>query len=120
VPGWFVDAARTQWGVDLVERRVDEALVVRRKSTAPVTYSRATYEINLGCYFSCEHCYLSERPFDGMDLADKLRMLDILIDMGVLWFQITGGEPLIDPHFPAVYEHAHQAGMTRCARGSNR
>jgi organic radical activating enzyme len=28
----------------------------------------------------------------------------------VFWFQITGGEPVIDPDFPATYEHSHRAG----------
>jgi len=111
VPDWFNQAAHRQWSLDLAGRRVDEALVVRAPSTAPVTYSRATYEINKGCNFSCEHCYLELRPFEGLALPDKLRMIDMLLEMGVFWFQITGGEPLIDPDFPATYEHAHQAGM---------
>ena len=111
VPAWFVDGARQQWGVDLTGQLVADALVVRAPSTAPVTYSRATYEINLGCNFSCEHCYLEQRPFEGLALAEKLRMIDMLVEMGVFWFQITGGEPLIDPDFPAVYEHAHRGGM---------
>jgi MoaA/NifB/PqqE/SkfB family radical SAM enzyme len=38
-------------------------------------------------------------------------MVDMLVEMGVFWFQITGGEPLIDPHFPDTYERAHDAGM---------
>jgi MoaA/NifB/PqqE/SkfB family radical SAM enzyme len=111
VPAWFVDAARTQWSIELAGRRVDDALIVRRPPTTPVTYSRATYEINLGCNFACEHCYLPDRPFDGMNLGEKVQLLDTVAEIGVLWLQITGGEPLIDPHFPAVYEHAHRSGM---------
>jgi MoaA/NifB/PqqE/SkfB family radical SAM enzyme len=111
VPDWFVQAAHHQWSIDLAGQRVDEALIVRPPSTAVVTYSRATYEINKGCNFSCEHCYLEQRPFEGLPLPDKLKMIDMLVEMGVFWFQITGGEPLIDPDFPATYEHAHQAGM---------
>ncbi|MEV0131407.1 radical SAM protein [Dactylosporangium sp. NPDC050688] len=111
VPDWFVDGARRQWTIDLAGQRVDTALAVRSPSTAAVTYSRATYEINKGCNFSCEHCYLELRPFEGLALPDKLRLIDMLAEVGVFWFQITGGEPLIDPDFPAVYERAHQAGM---------
>lgn len=76
-----------------------------------MAYSRATYEINKGCNFSCEHCYLELRPFEGLALAEKLLLIDMLAEIGVFWFQITGGEPLIDPDFPAVYERAHRAGM---------
>ncbi|WP_433063175.1 radical SAM protein [Dactylosporangium sp. CS-033363] len=111
VPGWFVDGARRQWSIDLGGRRVDQTVMVRRPSPGPVTYSRATYEINKGCNFSCEHCYLEQRPFAGLDRAEKLRMIDMLVQMGVFWFQITGGEPLIDPDFPVVYEHASRSGM---------
>nr|BFE56448.1 hypothetical protein GCM10020063_009740 [Dactylosporangium thailandense] len=111
VPEWFIDGARRQWNIDLTGQRVDDALAVRAPSTAAVSYSRATYEINKGCNFSCEHCYLELRPFEGLPLPDKLRLIDMLVQMGVFWFQITGGEPLIDPDFPAVYERAHQAGM---------
>lgn len=46
-----------------------------------------------------------------MDLAGKERLLLTLRDAGVIWLQITGGEPLIDPHFPFVYERAHELGM---------
>lgn len=85
--------------------------MVRPPSVLPVTYSRASWEINKGCNFSCEHCYLEQRPFAGLPLADKLRLIDMLRDMGVIWFEITGGEPLIDPDFVPAYERAHAAGM---------
>ncbi|PSJ29843.1 radical SAM protein [Streptosporangium nondiastaticum] len=109
VPPWLVNAAHTAWGIDLAGERSDHAVIVR-----PVTelgYSRATWEINLGCNFACAHCFLAARPFDGLSLDDKLRMLALLRDAGVLWLQITGGEPLIDPHFAAAYEHAYGMGM---------
>lgn len=61
--------------------------------------------------FSCKHFYLELRPFEGLALSDKLRLIDMLVEIGVFWFQTTGGEPLIDPDFPAVYEHARRAGM---------
>ncbi len=96
MPGWFAEVARQAWGLDLTARPVNEALVVRPPSVLPVTYSRASWEINKGCNFSCEHCYLEQRPFAGLPLADKLRLIDMLRDMGVIWFEITGGEPLID------------------------
>lgn len=111
VPSWFATAAQQAWQLDLTGQRADQVLHVRRRPIGPVTYSRATWEINKGCNFSCEHCYLEQRPFAGLGLDDKLRMLDMLADMGVLWFQITGGEPLIDPDFPPAYRRAHAAGM---------
>ncbi|WP_229067429.1 radical SAM protein [Actinoplanes sp. DH11] len=111
VPDWFADAAAQAWTVNLRHRPVRDALLVRPPSTLPVTYCRASWEINLGCNFSCEHCYLETRPFAGLDLPEKLHLIETLRDMGVLWFQITGGEPLIDPHFAPAYRAAHDAGM---------
>ncbi|WP_370420304.1 radical SAM protein [Streptomyces sp. QH1-20] len=109
VPPWLVEAAQRAWGLNLASERSDRAVLVR-----PVTalaYSRATWEINLGCNFNCEHCYLELRPFDGLSLTQKLDMLAMLRDAGVLWLQITGGEPLIDPHFSDAYRHAYGMGM---------
>jgi MoaA/NifB/PqqE/SkfB family radical SAM enzyme len=111
VPQWFAEAAHQAWRIDLAGQRAADAVAVRSRPAGPVTYSRATWEINKGCNFSCEHCYLEQRPFAGLSIAKKLRLIDVLADMGVLWFQITGGEPLIDPDFPPSYLRAHDAGM---------
>ncbi|MEU6347219.1 radical SAM protein [Streptomyces sp. NPDC046977] len=109
VPAWLVDPVARSWGLDLTGRDAADSLLLR--DPGPYEFSRATYEINLGCDFDCEHCYLGEKKFEGVDLAGKERLLLTLRDAGVIWLQITGGEPLIDPHFPFVYERAHELGM---------
>jgi molybdenum cofactor biosynthesis enzyme MoaA len=38
--------------------------------------------------------------------------LRILQGAGVLWLQLTGGEPVIDRLFPEVYSLAFELGMT--------
>jgi MoaA/NifB/PqqE/SkfB family radical SAM enzyme len=109
VPAWLVEQARNAWGVDLDGQQSNHAVLVR-----PITgtgYSRATYELNKGCNFSCEMCYLPERKFQGLPLEEKTRLLDMLRDAGVLWLQITGGEPMVDPDFRAAYEYAYGTGM---------
>ena len=111
VPGWFADAARQAWKIELAGLPIRDVVTVRPPSVSVITYSRATWEINKGCNFSCEHCYLEKRPFVGLPLPEKLRLIDMLRDMGVVWFQITGGEPLIDADFPVAYRAAHDAGM---------
>jgi MoaA/NifB/PqqE/SkfB family radical SAM enzyme len=109
VPAWLGDVARRVWGVDTSGRAADAAVLVRE--SGPYGFSRATWEINLGCDFDCEHCYLGAKRFGGLDLDGKTRLLTVLRDAGVVWLQITGGEPLIDPHFPAAYRLAHELGM---------
>jgi MoaA/NifB/PqqE/SkfB family radical SAM enzyme len=108
-PAWLVDAVRRRWDLDLAERPQADAVLVREQS--PLGYGRASYEINLGCDYDCEHCYLGEKRFAGLDLPGKRRLLHTLRDAGVLWLQITGGEPLIDPHFAEIYRLAHDLGM---------
>jgi sulfatase maturation enzyme AslB (radical SAM superfamily) len=108
-PPWLVDAVLRRWGRDLDGRALAGTVLVREPSQ--LGYGRASYEINLGCDYDCEHCYLGEKRFAGLDLRGKRALLHALRDAGVLWFQITGGEPLIDPHFADVYRLAQSLGM---------
>ncbi len=62
-------------------------------------YGRASWEINLGCNYACSHCYLGLKEFSGLAWPDKVRLLDMMRDAGVVWLQVTGGEPTIDKHF---------------------
>ncbi|WP_043629870.1 radical SAM protein [Nonomuraea candida] len=108
-PAWLSEAVATLWGADLSLRPFRQAVLVR-----PVTgydYVRATYELNLGCNYDCEHCYLGLKKFEGMDWPDRERMLHILRDIGVLWLQLTGGEPTIDRLFVETYGLAYEMGM---------
>ncbi|WP_328980695.1 radical SAM protein [Streptomyces canus] len=109
VPDWLADAAATQWGIALHDRPAAGNVLVR--APGPYRFSRATWEINLGCDYDCEMCYLGKKRFEGLDREGKRRLLRIIRDAGVIWLQITGGEPLIDPGFSDAYEHAHELGM---------
>lgn len=109
VPQWLVDAVRAQWQTDLAGRRVDDVFLVRE--AGPFAFSRATWEINLGCDLDCVMCYLGTKRFEGLDMEGKRKLLAVMRDAGVIWLQITGGEPLIDPDFPASYRLAHELGM---------
>ncbi|WP_455353046.1 radical SAM protein [Streptomyces sp. SYSU K217416] len=109
LPAWLLDGARTAWDLDLAGVPMRDAVLVRPETR--LGYGRATYEINKGCNFNCEHCYLAERKFEGLPWDGKARLLRLLRDAGVLWLQFTGGEPLIDRDFMDAYVLAHQSGM---------
>ncbi|GIG59696.1 hypothetical protein Lfu02_40680 [Longispora fulva] len=109
VPRWLGEAAQTGWRLDIATQPAAEAVLVREPSD--FGYSRASYELNLGCNFGCDFCYLGEKRFEGLDLEGRQRLLHILRDAGVLWVQLTGGEPTIDQFFPEVYTLAYQLGM---------
>jgi MoaA/NifB/PqqE/SkfB family radical SAM enzyme len=51
------------------------------------------------------------KTFSGLSWPERERLLRIMREAGVLWLQLTGGEPLIDKLFPEVYELAYQLGM---------
>ncbi|MHA6758751.1 radical SAM protein [Streptacidiphilus sp. PAMC 29251] len=109
VPPWLADAARIAWEVDLDGRQLADAVLVRPPFV--LGYGRASWEINKGCDYDCEHCYLGLKNFEGLAWADKVKLLDVVRDSGALWLQITGGEPLIDRDFPAAYQYANEIGL---------
>ena len=109
-PPWLVKAARQRWAMDLNPARPARDYVLVRGRADP-QYSRASWEINLGCNYDCEHCYLGLKQFQGLDWEGKARLLHVMRDAGVLWLQITGGEPTIDPLFLDSYKLAYALGM---------
>lgn len=108
-PAWFADLARDTWGLDLGQVALRDKVLVRKPTE--FGFGRASWEINLGCNFACKHCYLGLKEFAGLPWEDKVRLLDIMRDAGVLWLQITGGEPTIDKHFQDAYRYAFGLGM---------
>jgi len=110
VPGWLTDLAASQWALALDPARpLRETVLVRPRSS--FGYSRASWEINLGCNYACSHCYLGLKEFSGLPWEQKARLIHMLADAGAVWLQITGGEPTIDRHFVDAYTLAFQLGM---------
>ncbi|MEV6179913.1 radical SAM protein [Streptomyces sp. NPDC052015] len=108
-PAWLADTVRDQWGMDVSGRPASDFLLVRQPSTWG--YSKASWEVNLGCNYRCKHCYLGLKVNSGMAWDDKRRCLDAMAEAGVLWLQITGGEPTVDKDFIRSYRHAYELGM---------
>jgi MoaA/NifB/PqqE/SkfB family radical SAM enzyme len=108
-PAWLVAVARRAWDLDVSDGLMFGGILVRSESS--FGYGRASYELNLGCNYDCEHCYLGLKRFDGLSWPDRERLLYIIRDAGVLWLQLTGGEPMIDRLFSQVYGLAYELGM---------
>lgn len=109
VPSWLASAAADTWGLALDRRPAAGTVLVREESPHP--FGRASYEVNLGCNYACEHCYLGLKTFAGLAWPQRERLLHILRDAGVLWLQLTGGEPLIDKLYAEVHTLAYELGM---------
>ncbi|PWI15929.1 radical SAM protein [Streptomyces sp. Act143] len=108
-PAWYVDAVREQWDDLDVGGPLGESTLVRQPSSWG--YGKASWEINLGCNYACKHCYLGLKMNSGMPWEDKKRCLDVMAEAGVLWLQITGGEPTVDKDFMRAYRYAFELGM---------
>jgi len=109
VPAWLADSALSGWGLDIAGCPTGGVVLVRPESA--YGYARASYELNLGCNYDCEHCYLGEKLFAGMEWPGRERLLNVMAEAGVLWLQLTGGEPLIDPLFAETHACAWDLGM---------
>lgn len=108
-PAWLVTGGQRAWNLDLANRPVSGTVLIRKETA--YGFGRASYELNLGCNYDCEHCYLGLKRSEGLSWGDRERLLHILRDAGVLWLQLTGGEPMIDRLFPDVYGLASELGM---------
>ena len=108
-PDWLAGAVWRSWGMDVSGRPLGDFALLRAPS--PLGYGRASYELNMGCNYACKHCYLGLKEFAGLDWPARESILTAMRDAGVLWLQLTGGEPMIDSLFGATYERAFDLGM---------
>ena len=66
------------------------------------------------CNLKCKHCCQNAGPEttpDELALAEKMALIDSLVDSVVKIPVLSGGEPLIHPDFWLVLERLNQKGM---------
>ena len=73
-----------------------------------------TWELTNSCNFSCPFCYINtpcakRYPFYSYDELTK--MVDSLVDMGMLFCTLTGGECLLHPNFADLYCYLKKKGV---------
>lgn len=108
-PDWLANAAMRSWNINITGRLLRDIAILRAPSL--LGYGRASYELNMGCNYDCKHCYLGLKEFVGLDWTSREKILNVMRDAGVLWLQITGGEPTIDTLFADTYSRAFELGM---------
>ncbi len=55
------------------------------------------------CNLNCKHCYAYRfRTVKELTLEEKLRLIKEIGELGVDYVGLSGGEPLIHPHFPLM------------------
>lgn len=74
----------------------------------------AQWSITGHCNYSCRHCFMSAPDYHGTDLTSLQcdRILDELLDNGILNIALTGGEPFVSPHFHYILDGIAQRGLT--------
>lgn len=76
-----------------------------------------TFELTPRCNFSCKMCYVhlqpEEIPQNGVELTAKewLRIAKEAKAAGTTWVCVTGGEPLLHPEFPLIWERLTEMGF---------
>ena len=70
------------------------------------------------CNFNCIHCYEAadnEIIRQQMDFDKCMHVIDEAESCGILNFKITGGEPMMHPHFLDIVQYIYEKGMRiRC------
>lgn len=76
-----------------------------------------TFELTPRCNFNCRMCYVhlkvEDIPKYGQELSasEWLRIASEAKDAGTTWVCVTGGEPLMHPEFPQIWQGLAQMGF---------
>lgn len=64
------------------------------------------------CPLRCKHCYAAIYSCEReLGLGEKLRLAKEIGEQGISWVNISGGEPLLHPHFWPVVEVLREYGV---------
>ena len=63
------------------------------------------------CNFHCRYCYVRGSTNSTLSLESVKKVLDQLREVGCIWLTLTGGEPLLHPHFLEIYNYAYDLGF---------
>ncbi len=83
------------------------------KSFPAMYKSQVQWSITGRCNYNCLHCFMSAPDYHGEDLPLKycLHILDELKTCGIRCISLTGGEPLVSPHFYGILDGMKERGM---------
>lgn len=80
----------------------------------PGMYKKSVqWSITGRCNYKCRHCFMSAPDYKGEDLSleQSLRILDQLVENGIMCVALTGGEPFVNPHFYEILDGMKERGL---------
>lgn len=81
---------------------------------ANIRLSMLNLEITERCNYNCRHCFNAEGikvPRAELTIDEIKRILDQAFDCGVNNVVLTGGEPMLHPHFMDIIRYVSEKGM---------
>lgn len=109
ITSWIAELLSQLGVIVKTDQKINDVILVRKPTN--LNYGRASYEITESCNYLCKHCFLGEKKKDKLSITDKKNILKKIQNSGCVWLQITGGEPLFDPHFIELYSFAYSLGF---------
>lgn len=73
----------------------------------------ATWELTNICNFKCKFCYINTSDIDSayVSVSDAKKLIDDLVESGLLLVYLTGGEVLSHPSFIDIYIYLKKKGV---------
>lgn len=90
--------------------------IFRRGAARRIPVS-GTFELTSRCNFRCKMCYVQMTPEEqqavGCELTTQewLGIAEKAVEKGMIYLLLTGGEPLLRPDFPELYQKLVQMGL---------
>ncbi len=83
------------------------------KSFPGIYKNSVQWSITGRCNYKCRHCFMSAPDYHGEDLSLEqcTHILDELVENGIYNVSITGGEPLVNPHFYDILDGMRERGL---------
>lgn len=105
---FFKKVKKHQWVIPFENKAVSV-----RKVTHTPHLKRVQFELLLQCNLFCAHCYCSSSPHAprGLNTPKIFDLIDQLSQMGTMYLDITGGEPLLRKDIFSIIEYGQKRGL---------
>ncbi|HEY0221522.1 MAG TPA: radical SAM protein [Lactovum miscens] len=87
-----------------------ENSVIIKEFSSQIPLKRVQLEITKRCNLRCKHCYISEYK-DVLESSTIYELIDEAASLGVMDFDLTGGEPLLYQNVEQIIEYILKYGM---------